>query len=105
MAGFSGVQCGSPALAGNLAYVSSYSGGLCAVDLQDGAIKWRLPIQGVGDISVANGRLFFVAPRQGLHSADLEGHVLWRQGLTEAGDLVLARDEGLIDEGHCGDRG
>jgi outer membrane protein assembly factor BamB len=78
----------TPAVAGGLAYVSSYSGGLCAVDLQDGSIKWRLPIQGVGDISVGNNRLFFVAPRQGLHAADLEGHVLWRQGLTEAGDLT-----------------
>jgi len=78
----------TPALAGDLAYVSSYSGGLCAVDLQDGAVKWRLPIQGVGDVSVTDGRLFFVAPRQGLHAADLQGHVLWRQGLTEAGDLT-----------------
>ncbi len=78
----------TPALAGELAYVSSYSGGLCAVDLQDGVVKWRLPIQGVGDVSVTDGRLFFVAPRQGLHASDLEGHVLWRQGLTEAGDLT-----------------
>ncbi len=78
----------TPTLAGDLAYVSSYSGGLCAVDLQDGVVKWRLPIQGVGDVSVTDGRLFFVAPRQGLHAADLEGHVLWRQGLTEAGDLT-----------------
>ncbi|HEX3902032.1 MAG TPA: PQQ-binding-like beta-propeller repeat protein [Polyangia bacterium] len=78
----------TPALAGNLAYVASYSGGLCAVDLLDGAIKWRLGVEGVGDVSVADGRLFFVAPRQGLHSADLEGHVIWRQGLTEAGDLT-----------------
>ncbi|MFL5307126.1 MAG: PQQ-binding-like beta-propeller repeat protein [Polyangia bacterium] len=78
----------TPALAGDLAYVSSYSGGLAAVELQDGAVKWRLPVQGVGDVSVTDGRLFFVAPRQGLHAADLEGHVLWRQGLTEAGDLT-----------------
>ncbi|HSS38379.1 MAG TPA: PQQ-binding-like beta-propeller repeat protein [Polyangia bacterium] len=78
----------TPTLAGDLAYVSSYSGGLSAVDLQDGTVKWRLPIQGVGDVSVTDGRLFFVAPRQGLHAADLEGHVLWRQGLTEAGDLT-----------------
>jgi outer membrane protein assembly factor BamB len=68
--------------------VSSYSGGLCAVDLREGTIKWRLPITGVGDITVADGRLFFAAPRQGLHAADLDGHVLWRQGLTEAGDLT-----------------
>ncbi len=33
----------TPALLGNLAYVASYSGGLCAIDLHDGAIKWRLP--------------------------------------------------------------
>ena len=78
----------TPALLGNLAYVASYSGGLCAVDLLDGAIKWRLPVEGVGDVSVVDGRLFFVAPRQGLHSADLDGHVIWRQGLTAAGDLT-----------------
>ncbi|HVT09052.1 MAG TPA: PQQ-binding-like beta-propeller repeat protein [Polyangia bacterium] len=84
----------TPALAGDLAYVSSYSGGLCAVDLQDGVVKWRLPIQGVGDVSVTDGRLFFVAPRQGLHAADLEGHVLWRQGLTEAGDLTRPQVHG-----------
>jgi outer membrane protein assembly factor BamB len=80
----------TPAIVGNLAYVASYSGGLCAVDLVDGAIKWRLPVEGVGDVSVseAEHRLFFAAPRQGLHAADLDGHVLWRQGLTEAGDLT-----------------
>ncbi|HVV52706.1 MAG TPA: PQQ-binding-like beta-propeller repeat protein [Polyangia bacterium] len=76
------------ALAGDLAYVSSYSGGLCAVDLHDGVIKWRLPVEGVGDVTVSDNRLFFVAPRQGVHAADLEGHVIWRQGLTEAGDLT-----------------
>jgi len=78
----------TPALLGDLAYVASYSGGLCAVDVRDGAIKWRLPVEGVGDVSVADGRLFFAAPRHGVHSADLDGHVLWRQGLTEAGDLT-----------------
>lgn len=75
-------------LAGDLAYVSSYSGGLYAIDLHDGATKWRLGVEGVGDVTISDGRLFFVAPRQGLHAADLDGHVLWRQGLTEAGDLT-----------------
>jgi outer membrane protein assembly factor BamB len=75
-------------LLGDLAYVSSYSGGLYAVDLRDGATKWRLAVEGVGDVTVSDQRLFFVAPRQGLHSADLDGRVLWRQGLTEAGDLT-----------------
>jgi outer membrane protein assembly factor BamB len=75
-------------LAGDLAYVSSYSGGLYAIDIHDGATKWRLGVEGVGDVTVSDRRLFFVAPRQGLHAADLDGHVLWRQGLTEAGDLT-----------------
>ena len=76
------------ALLGDLAYVSSYSGGLYAIDLHDGATKWRLGVEGVGDVTVSDRRLFFVAPRQGLHAADMDGHVLWRQGLTEAGDLT-----------------
>ncbi len=50
--------------------------------------QWRLPVEGVGDVSAVDGRLFFVAPRQGLHAADLDGHVIWRQGLTAAGDLT-----------------
>jgi outer membrane protein assembly factor BamB len=75
-------------LVGDLAYVSSYSGGLYAIDLHDGATKWRLGVEGVGDVTVSDRRLFFVAPRQGLHAADMDGHVLWRQGLTEAGDLT-----------------
>jgi len=84
----------TPAVLHDQAYVSSYSGGLCAVDLHDGAVKWRLGIEGVGDVSVTEDRLFFVAPRQGVHAADLDGHVLWRQGLTAAGDLTQPRAVG-----------
>ena len=29
-----------------------------------------------------------MAPRYGLHAAHPDGHVLWRQGLAEAGDLT-----------------
>ncbi len=78
----------TPALAGDLAYVSSYSGGLYALDLHDGATRWRLGVEGVGDVSVVADRLYFVAPRQGVHASDLQGHVIWRQGLTAAGDLT-----------------
>ena len=55
----------TPALLGDLAYVSSYSGGLYAVDAPDGAVRWRLNIEGAGDVSVADGRLYFAAPRAG----------------------------------------
>ena len=51
-------------------------------------MRWRLGIEGVGDITAAGGRLYFVAPRQGLHAAEPDGRIIWRQGLTEAGDLT-----------------
>jgi outer membrane protein assembly factor BamB len=80
----------TPTLAGGVAYVSSYSGGLYALDPRDGGVRWRVGIEGVGSVTAApaGDRLYFAAPRQGLHAADREGHVLWRQGLTEAGDLT-----------------
>jgi outer membrane protein assembly factor BamB len=78
----------TPALSDDLAYVSSYSGGLYALDARDGSVKWRLGIEGVGDVTAEGGQLYFVAPRYGLHAAHPDGHVLWRQGLSEAGDLT-----------------
>jgi outer membrane protein assembly factor BamB len=78
----------TPALTGDVAYVSSYSGGLYALDPRDGTVRWRLGIEGVGDVTADLDRLYFVAPRYGLHAAHPDGHVLWRQGLSEAGDLT-----------------
>jgi outer membrane protein assembly factor BamB len=78
----------TPALTKDVAYVSSYSGGLYALDPRDGSVRWRLGIEGVGDVTADAGQLYFVAPRYGLHAAHPDGHVLWRQGLTEAGDLT-----------------
>ena len=78
----------TPTLVGDMAYVASYSGGLYALDPRDGAVRWRLGIEGVGDITAAGGRLYFVAPRQGLHAAEPDGRIIWRQGLTAAGDIT-----------------
>ena len=69
-------------------YVASYSGGLYALDPRDGSVRWRLGIEGVGDVTADADRLYFVAPRYGLHAAHPDGHVVWRQGLSEAGDLT-----------------
>jgi outer membrane protein assembly factor BamB len=69
------------------AYVSSYSGGLYALDARDGNVRWRLPVEGAGAVTLADDRLYFAAPRQGVHATDATGRVLWRQGLTAAGDL------------------
>jgi outer membrane protein assembly factor BamB len=78
----------TPALTKDAAYVSSYSGGLYSLDPRDGSVRWRLGIEGVGDVTADADRLYFVAPRYGLHAAHPDGHVLWRQGLSEAGDLT-----------------
>jgi outer membrane protein assembly factor BamB len=73
---------------GDVLFTSSYSGGLYAVDARDGNVRWRLGTEGVGTVTPFGDRLYFAAPRQGLHASDLQGHVVWRQGLTEAGDLT-----------------
>lgn len=78
----------TPEIVGDIVYASSYSGGLYALNLKDGSVRWRLGIEGAGSVRVQGARLYFAAPRQGLHAVDLEGHVVWRQGLTEAGDLT-----------------
>jgi outer membrane protein assembly factor BamB len=78
----------TPALTSDTAFVSSYSGGLYALDARDGSVRWRLGIEGVGDVTADAERLYFVAPRYGLHAAHPDGHVIWRQGLSEAGDLT-----------------
>jgi outer membrane protein assembly factor BamB len=79
----------TPTLSGDTVYAASYSGGLYALNGKDGAVQWRLGIEGAGAVRVVSERLYFAAPRQGLHAVDFGGHVLWRQGLTEAGDLTV----------------
>jgi outer membrane protein assembly factor BamB len=78
----------TPTILGNTIYASSYSGGLHAVDAKDGAIRWRVGIEGVSSVYVTGARIYFAAPREGLHAADTDGHILWRQGLRQAGDLT-----------------
>jgi outer membrane protein assembly factor BamB len=78
----------TPTIAGGVIYASSYSGGLYALSAKDGAVQWRVGIEGVSAVRLAGQRLYFAAPRQGLHAADLDGHIVWRQGLTQAGDLT-----------------
>jgi len=51
-------------------------------------VRWRIGIEGAGSVRALGERLYFAAPRQGLHAVDLDGHVIWRQGLTQAGDLT-----------------
>jgi outer membrane protein assembly factor BamB len=78
----------TPTLRDDVAYVASYSGGLYGIDPRDGSVRMRIAIEGVGDITADAQRLYFVAPRLGLHATTRDGNVVWRQGLTQAGDLT-----------------
>ncbi|HEY5090691.1 MAG TPA: PQQ-binding-like beta-propeller repeat protein, partial [Polyangia bacterium] len=94
----------TPVLASDVVYAASYSGGVYALDAKDGATRWRLPVEGAGPMNLVDGRLFFAAPREGLHAASAAGQIMWRQGLAEAGDLTppLAMGHYLIFSGSRG---
>lgn len=78
----------TPVVSGGTIYAASYSGGVYGLEAKGGAVRWRLATEGAGQLSLIQGRLFFAAPRQGLHAVSSGGQILWRQGLAEAGDLT-----------------
>jgi outer membrane protein assembly factor BamB len=68
-------------------YISSFTGGVYALDPKDGSVKWRYEVEGAGSVSAFGGRIYFSAAKWGLHCLDTDGHVLWKQALSEAGEL------------------
>ncbi len=79
----------TPALFGeDLLLASSYSGGLYALTVGNGDVRWRLGVEGASSVRVIDGRLYFSAPRDGLTALTTSGDILWRQALAEAGDLT-----------------
>lgn len=76
----------TPVVKDGVVYAASHSGGLYALDAADGSEKWHLPILGAGQITIDGSRLYVAAAEAGLHAIDLGGHILWRQGLSHAGD-------------------
>jgi outer membrane protein assembly factor BamB len=70
-------------------YLSSFTGGVYAIDPKDGSVKWRHEVEGAGSVRARNGRLYFSAARWGLHCLDTDGHVLWKQALAKAGELSV----------------
>jgi outer membrane protein assembly factor BamB len=79
----------TPALFGeDLLLASSYSGGLYALTVGNGDVRWRLGVEGASTVRVIDGRLYFSAPRDGLTALTPSGDILWRQGLADAGDLT-----------------
>jgi outer membrane protein assembly factor BamB len=76
----------TPVIDSGLLFAASSSGGLYALDVTNGTEKWRAPINGASDVTLADGRLYVAAAETGLYALDRGGHVLWREGLSRAGD-------------------
>jgi len=77
----------TPVVHGGVLYASSHSGGLYALNPRDGTVHWRYDIVGAGRVVPAGNLLYVTAPQAGLHVLDLQGRLLWRQGLGKAGCL------------------
>ncbi len=94
----------TPILDRETIYAASYSGGVYGLDAKDGAVRWRLATEGAGPLSLIGHQLYFAAPRDGLHAISTDGQILWRQGLSDAGDVTapLALGRYLVFSGSRG---
>ncbi len=91
----------TPVVRDGVVYAASVSGGVHAVMLEGGALRWRYPAQGASGVAVGapgddDGRIYFASAKLGLHALDKEGHLRWRQYL-DAGtpSTPILRGRGL----------
>jgi outer membrane protein assembly factor BamB len=77
----------TPVVSGDTLYVSSFSGGVYALDPRDGSTRWRYEVDGAGSVRVAHGRVYFSSAKMGLHALDLDGRLLWRQSVGVGGEM------------------
>lgn len=64
-------------------FVGSYSGGMYALDAEDGGERWRIPLHAVSAPRIAAGRLYFSSATEGIWAADLDGRIAWHQSLLQ----------------------
>jgi outer membrane protein assembly factor BamB len=77
----------TPVLDEGTLYVSSYAGGVYALDPKDGSTRWRYAVEGAGTIVPGDEYVYFSAAKQGLFALDKEGRLAWRQALSKGGEL------------------
>jgi outer membrane protein assembly factor BamB len=71
----------TPVVRDKVVYAASLAGGVFAVMLEGGALRWRYPVAGVTGVAVADDRVYFASAKEGLHAVDTEGRLRWRQHL------------------------
>jgi outer membrane protein assembly factor BamB len=67
---------------------ASFSGGVYALRPKDGEVLWHTLMDGVGSLAMGEQNLYAMSAREGLAAINLQGNILWRQGLQDAGDLT-----------------
>ncbi|MBP6633381.1 MAG: PQQ-binding-like beta-propeller repeat protein [Kofleriaceae bacterium] len=86
---------GTPVVLGGTVYATASSGGLYALDVSTGLVRWRTPFfdaaapsttGATGALSTDGERLFVAAADLGVYALDLDGNVLWRQGTRGGGE-------------------
>jgi outer membrane protein assembly factor BamB len=84
----------TPIVAGGKIFAASFSGGLYALRPKDGEVLWHSLVDGISAIARGREHLYAMSPREGLTAFSLQGNILWRQGLPDAGDLSIPVEVG-----------
>ena len=84
----------SPIVYRDMLFAASFSGGVYALRPKDGEVLWHLLIDGTSALVMGERNLYAVSSRDGLAAVSLQGNILWRQGLPDAGDLTAPVEVG-----------
>ena len=84
----------TPIVDGEQLFAASFSGGLWGLRPGDGEVLWHTVVDGVSAIALGAGNLYAMSSREGLAAISMQGNILWRQGLPEAGDLTVPVEVG-----------
>jgi outer membrane protein assembly factor BamB len=84
----------TPVLHGDQVIAASYSGGLYSLRAKDGEVVWRMGVEGVVAVRAGESRLYAASPRDGLAALTMQGSIVWRQGLAQAGDMSPPQEVG-----------
>ena len=84
----------TPVMGAGMLFAASFSGGLYGLSPKDGEVAWHILVDGINALALGADRLYAVSSREGVSALSMQGNVLWRQGLPNAGDLTVAAEIG-----------
>lgn len=75
-------------------FAASFSGGVYGLRAKDGEVLWHTLVDGTNGVALGATDLYAVSSRDGLAALSLQGNILWRQALPNAGDLTVPVEMG-----------